>query len=390
MSILLDRYRTFLPVTERTPILSLGEGATPLVRADSALEERLGGAELFFKLEGCNPTGSFKDRGMVLAVAKAREAGSRALICASTGNTSSSAAAFAARFGLECIVLIPSGKIALGKLAQALIYGATVLAIDGNYDRGLEVVRDLRQRHDVTVVNSINPYRLEGQKTAAFEIVDDLGDAPDIVAIPVGNAGNITAYWRGFREYRAAGRSHRLPKMYGMQAAGAASMVEDRVIEHPETFATAIRIGNPANRAGARAAQTESGGCFTAVTDDEIRAAYTLLASTQGIFSEPASAASLAGLLKLAAAGHSFRGRRIVAILTGNGLKDPDSALASAGQVREVAADLEAIESSLGWRVGGSRGASRESKPAQPLAKLGAQPHSAPDPRPETRDSGLR
>ncbi len=375
---LLDRYRAFLPITDRTPMLTLGEGGTPLVRADPAIEQRLGGAELYFKLEGCNPTGSFKDRGMVMAVAKAREAGSHALICASTGNTSSSAAAFAARFGLECIVLIPSGKIALGKLAQALIYGATVLAIDGNYDRGLEVVRDLQERHEVTVVNSINPYRLEGQKTAAFEIVDDLGDAPDILAIPVGNAGNITAYWRGFREYQAAGRSRQLPKMYGMQAAGAASMVEDRVIDHPETFATAIRIGNPANRAGARAAQTESGGCFTAVTDDEIRTAYTLLASSQGIFAEPASAAGLAGLLKLAAAGHSFRGRRIVAILTGHGLKDPDSAIASAGPVREVPAALEAIESALGWTGRQSGVGSRESGP------------EARSPKPEARDSGLR
>ncbi|HEX2172215.1 MAG TPA: threonine synthase, partial [Dehalococcoidia bacterium] len=247
MATLLERYREFLPVTDQTPLLTLGEGGTPLVRADSALEDRLGGPELYFKLEGCNPTGSFKDRGMVMAVAKAAEAGSRALICASTGNTSSSAAAFAARFRLDCVVLIPNGKIALGKLAQALIYGAQVLAIDGNYDRGLEVVRDLQERHAVTVVNSINPYRLEGQKTAAFEIVDTLGEAPDILAIPVGNAGNITAYWRGFREYQAAGRSRRLPRMYGMQAAGAASMVEDRVIPHPETIATAIRIGNPAS-----------------------------------------------------------------------------------------------------------------------------------------------
>lgn len=351
MQSLLERYREFLPITDRTPILTLGEGGTPLVRADERIEAQLGGPELYFKLEGSNPTGSFKDRGMVMAVAKAREAGSRALICASTGNTSSSAAAFAARFGLSCVVLIPSGKIALGKLAQALIYGADVLAIDGNYDRGLAVVRDLQQRHAVTVVNSINPYRLEGQKTAAFEVVDDLGEAPDILAIPVGNAGNITAYWRGFREYRTAGRSAKLPKMYGMQAAGAASMVEDRVVEHPETFATAIRIGDPANRAGARAAQAESGGRFTAVTDDEIRSAYTLLAQTQGIFAEPASAASLAGLIKLAAAGESFAGQRIVAILTGNGLKDPDSAIAAAGQVREVATNLEAIEACLGWQV---------------------------------------
>ena len=349
MTTLIERYREFLPVTDQTPLLTLGEGGTPLVRADPALEDRLGGPELYFKLEGCNPTGSFKDRGMVMAVAKAAEAGSRALICASTGNTSSSAAAFAARFRLDCVVLIPNGKIALGKLAQALIYGAQVLAIDGNYDRGLEVVRDLQERHAVTVVNSINPYRLEGQKTAAFEIVDTLGEAPDILAIPVGNAGNITAYWRGIREYQAAGRSRRLPRMDGMQAAGAASMVEDRVIPHPETIATAIRIGNPANRAGARAAQEESGGCFTAVTDDEIRDAYVLLASTQGIFTEPASAASLAGLIKLADAGHSLRGQKVVAILTGNGLKDPDAALAAAGRVRQVTADLEAIEGTLGW-----------------------------------------
>lgn len=350
---LLERYREFLPMTEQTPLMTLGEGNTPLVRADARLEERLGGPELYFKLEGCNPTGSFKDRGMVMAVAKAREAGSRALVCASTGNTSSSAAAFAARFGLDCVVLIPNGKIALGKLAQALLYGATVLAIDGNYDRGLDVVRHIQERHAVTVVNSINPFRLEGQKTAAFEIVDALGDAPDILAIPVGNAGNITAYWRGFREYQAAGRSARLPRMYGMQAAGAASLVEDRVIEHPETFATAIRIGNPANRAGALAAQEDSGGRFTSIDDEEIRAAYQLLAQTQGIFAEPASAASLAGLLKLAGSGHSFAGRRIVAILTGNGLKDPDSAIASAPPVKEVAADLETIEATLGWSPGG-------------------------------------
>ncbi|MBI4789515.1 MAG: threonine synthase [Chloroflexi bacterium] len=322
---LLQRYATYLPITTNTPALSLGEGDTPLVAAPALSREM--GAQVFLKLEGCNPTGSFKDRGMVVAVAKAVEEKARAVICASTGNTSASAAAYAARAGLTCAVVIPSGKIALGKLSQALVHHARVLPIQGNFDRALTLVRELAEQGSITLVNSVNPYRIEGQKTGAFEIVDELGDAPDILALPVGNAGNITAYWRGFTEYQRVGRAPRLPKMYGFQAAGAAPIVNGAPVEEPHTIATAIRIGNPASWRGAVAARDESGGLIEAVTDEEILAAYRFLSEREGVFCEPASAAGVAGIFKLARENR-LRGERIVCILTGNGLKDPDTAIA--------------------------------------------------------------
>jgi threonine synthase len=342
----LERYKDHLPVTTKTPIFTLGEGDTPLVRSRSMEKEF--GCKLYFKLEGCNPTGSFKDRGMVMAVAKAVEAGSRAIICASTGNTSASAAAFGARFGLKTAVIIPEGKIALGKLAQALIYGAKIIAIDGNFDQALKIVRQLSEKHPITLVNSLNPYRIQGQKTAAFEIIDALGDAPDYHFIPVGNAGNITAYWKGYREYCDAGRSTRKPRMMGFQAAGAAPIVEDRVIERPETVATAIRIGNPASWKGATDARDESGGIIDAVSDDEILAAYQLLAQEEGIFGEPASAAPIAGLLKVTKGGLKLKGKTVVAIITGTGLKDPDTAVRCAETPTKLPAEPAAIEKALG------------------------------------------
>jgi threonine synthase len=342
----LQRYGDLLPVTPQTPIITLGEGDTPLVRSRQ-IEKDLG-CQLYFKLEGCNPTGSFKDRGMVLAVAKAVEEGSRAIMCASTGNTSASAAAFGARFGLQTIVVIPEGRIALGKLAQALIYGAKVVAIDGNFDQALKIVRTLTERHPITLVNSINPYRVEGQKTAAFEIVDELGDAPDYLFIPVGNAGNITAYWKGFVEYHQAGRAGKRPRMMGFQAEGASPIVQDRVFEHPETVATAIRIGNPASWKGATTARDESGGIIDSVTDEEILRAYRLLAQQEGIFSEPASPASLAGLWKAAAGGMDLAGKTVVCIVTGTGLKDPDAAIQYAKPPAVRPADVAAIERELG------------------------------------------
>ncbi|MGB2853924.1 MAG: threonine synthase, partial [Dehalococcoidia bacterium] len=315
----LERYSEFLPITPQTPIITLGEGDTPLVRSQQIEKEF--GCELYFKLEGCNPTGSFKDRGMVVAVAKAVEEGSKAIICASTGNTSASAAAFGARFGLQTIVIIPEGKIAQGKLAQALIYGAKIIAIDGNFDQALNIVRTLTQKHPLTLVNSLNPNRIEGQKTAAFEIIDALGDAPDYLFIPVGNAGNITAYWKGFVEYHQAGRSTKRPRMMGFQAEGASPIVQGKVFEHPETVATAIRIGNPASWKGATTARDESGGVIDSVTDEEILSAYRLLAREEGIFGEPASPASVAGLFKVARGGISLKGKIVVAIITGTGLK---------------------------------------------------------------------
>jgi threonine synthase len=342
----LERYRDYLPVTPKTPIFTLGEGDTPLVRSRSI--EREFGCQLYFKLEGCNPTGSFKDRGMVVAVAKAVEEGSKAIICASTGNTSASAAAFGARFGLTTAVIIPEGKIALGKLAQALIYGAKIVAIDGNFDQALKIVRELSDKHPITLVNSLNPNRIQGQKTAAFEIVDALGDAPDYHFIPVGNAGNITAYWKGYKEYYEAKRCTKRPHMMGFQAAGAAPIVEDRVIERPETIATAIRIGNPASWKGATAARDESGGTIEAVTDDEILAAYRLLAEEEGIFGEPASAAPIAGLLKATKGGLKLKGKTVVAIITGTGLKDPDTAVSCAEAPAKLPAEINAIEEALG------------------------------------------
>jgi threonine synthase len=313
-----------LPLTERTPMLSLGEGETPLVRS-SHIERLCGLDELWFKLESCNPTGSFKDRGMVVAVAKAMERGANAILCASTGNTSASAAAYAAKAGLRCHVLVPGGRVAAGKLAQAVAYGSTIIEVDGNFDQALQTAREISERHPIALVNSVNPDRIAGQKTASYEIVEDLGDAPEILAIPVGNAGNITAYWRGFVECAETGRSTRHPRMCGFQAAGAAPIVLGRPVEDPQTVATAIRIGNPASWTSATAARDESGGLIDAVTDEEILDAYELLARREGIFIEPASAAGVAGLLKLQRDGQ-LHGGRAVAILTGNGLKDPDTA----------------------------------------------------------------
>jgi threonine synthase len=341
----LNRYREFLPVTPATPILTLGEGNTPLVRSRT-LEKQLGCGELYFKLEGCNPTGSFKDRGMVVAVAKAVESGSRSIICASTGNTSASAAAYGARFGLKTIVIIPRGKVAAGKLAQALIYDAQIIGIKGNFDEALHIVRALTEKYPITLVNSLNPNRIEGQKTAAFEIVDDLGDAPDYLFIPVGNAGNITAYWKGFMEYHRAGKVSHTPRMMGFQAAGAAPIVLNRIVERPRTVATAIRIGNPASWHKATAARDESGGTIDRVTDDEIISAYKLMASSEGIFGEPASAASLAGLVKLTRK-EDFSGKRIVCIITGTGLKDPGMPAKYARAPVELPAELAAIEEVL-------------------------------------------
>jgi threonine synthase len=344
----LVKYKDFLPITPDTPLFSLGEGDTPLVRC-RGLEEEIDCGELYFKLEGCNPTGSFKDRGMVVAVAKAIEAGSKTIICASTGNTSASAAAHAAYCGLTAIIVVPEGKIALGKLAQAIIYGAKIITIDGNFDQALHIVRELTRKHPVTLVNSINPYRIEGQKTAAFEIIDILGKAPDYLFIPVGNAGNITAYWKGFVEYYQAGRTGNKPRMMGFQAEGAAPIVRGYVIDQPETVASAIRIGNPASWQKAVAARDESGGIIDMVSDDEILAAYRLLATRGGIFGEPASAASLAGLIKLSQAGMDFSQKRVVCVVTGTGLKDADTALKGAESFIELPADLSAVEQALGW-----------------------------------------
>jgi threonine synthase len=342
----LFKYKDYLPVTPKTPLFTLGEGDTPLVRAP-ALEKELKVGELYFKLEGCNPTGSFKDRGMVAAVAKALEAGSRALMCASTGNTSASAAAYAAANGVDCIIIIPRGKIALGKMAQAIIYKAKIVAIDGNFDQALTIVRALTDKHPIALVNSLNPNRIEGQKTAAFEIIDVLGEAPDYLFIPVGNAGNITAYWKGFKEYHDAGKSKIKPRMMGFQAEGAAPIVRGHVIEKPETVASAIRIGNPASWKKAETARDESGGVIDMVSDAEILAAQKLMAARAGIFGEPASAASLAGLLKRRQQGMDFSRSRVVCIVTGTGLKDTETALKGAEPFLELPADLEKVEKAL-------------------------------------------
>ncbi|MCX6010351.1 MAG: threonine synthase, partial [Chloroflexi bacterium] len=331
-----------------TPLITLGEGDTPLVRS-VALEKELGCGELYFKLDGCNPSGSFKDRGMVVAIAKAVEEGSRSVFCASTGNTSASAAAYGARFGLDVVVIVPKGKIALGKLAQAIAYGAKIIAIQGNFDQALQIVRGLVQKHPVTLVNSLNPYRIEGQKTAAFEIVDDLGEAPDYFFIPVGNAGNITAYWKGFVEYKQAGKASRTPKMMGFQAEGAAPIVKGKIVKKPKTLATAIRIGNPASWQGAVAARDQSGGVIDCVSDDEILAAYKLLARKEGVFGEPASAASVAGLIKMAGQGLKLSGKKVVCIITGTGLKDPSLPAKFVGPIPELPADVRIVERTLGW-----------------------------------------
>jgi threonine synthase len=324
---LINHYREYLPVSDKTPVITLYEGNTPLIPAESL--NRLTGLQVFLKYEGLNPTGSFKDRGMTMAISKAKEKGATVVMCASTGNTSASAAAYAARGGLKCVVLIPNGNIALGKLAQAMVHKAQVIAIDGNFDDALNLVKDITSNYPVELVNSLNPYRIEGQKTAAFEVCDFLGDAPEFHAIPVGNAGNITAYWKGYKEYKQAGHSQTLPVMLGFQAAGSAPIVYNKIIGNPETIATAIRIGNPASWKSAVEARDDSKGLIDMVTDEEILQAYHLLAETTGVFVEPASAASVAGIIKLAQAGYfkGMTGGRIVCTVTGHGLKDPKTAM---------------------------------------------------------------
>ncbi|MFP6567415.1 MAG: threonine synthase [Dehalococcoidia bacterium] len=344
----LAKYKDYLPLTDDTPIFSLGEGDTPLVKSRHIVD-LVGCEELYFKLEGCNPTGSFKDRGMVVAVAKALEAGGNSLACASTGNTSASAAAYGAYCGIPTTVIVPKGNVARGKLAQAVAYGARIMLIQGSFDHAMQLVRDLTERHPIVLVNSINPHRLQGQKTAAFEVVEELGTAPDYVFIPVGNAGNITAYWMGFQEaYHNEWTSIR-PRMMGFQAAGAAPIVRGDVVTEPETIATAIRVGNPASWDKALTARDESGGTIDMVTDDNIMEAYKMLASKEGVFCEPASAASLAGLIKHAKAGLNLEGQKVVCIITGHGLKDPD--LANEIEpvwMEEYPPDLDAVEQALG------------------------------------------
>ena len=343
----LRKYGKFLPLNSATPMLSLGEGDTPLVKS-TRLGTEVGCQELYFKLEGCNPTGSFKDRGMVVAVAKALEAGTKAIMCASTGNTSASAAAYGGRCNLSTIVVVPKGDVAQGKLAQAMAYGAKILAVEGSFDQALSLVRAFTSNHPITLVNSVNPYRLEGQKTAAFEIVDSLGDVPDYVFLPVGNAGNITAYWKGFVEYHSGGLSSGTPRMMGFQALGAAPIVLGRPVNNPKTIASAIRIGDPASWESALAARDQSSGVIDTVSDDEILTAYRLLASHEGIFCEPASAASFAGLMKLSSRGLDLATRRVVCIITGTGLKDPElAAQAAQSEIREVSPNIEELEAAL-------------------------------------------
>jgi len=347
---IIEQYRAFMPVTAKTPIVSLQEGNTPLIFAEDL--STLTGLKVYLKFDGCNPTGSFKDRGMTMAISKAKEKGVKVVMCASTGNTSASAAAYAARSGsMKCVVLIPDGNIALGKLAQAMIHNAKVIAIKGNFDEALTLVKEITSNYPVEMVNSINPFRIEGQKSAAFEICDTLKDAPEFHAIPVGNAGNITAYWKGYNEYKAAGKTKQLPKMLGFQASGAAPIVHDRIFDKPETLATAIRIGNPASWKSAVAARDESKGLIDEVTDDEIIEAYKLLAAQNGIFAEPASAASVAGLLKLHRRGYfkAFKGHRIVCTLTGHGLKDPNIAIKNVIQPVTLEANTKAILKEIGF-----------------------------------------
>jgi threonine synthase len=343
---LIEAYRSRLPVTDTTPVVTLQEGNTPLLPAPEL--SRRTGCDVYLKVEGLNPTGSFKDRGMTMAITKAVEEGSQAVICASTGNTSASAAAYAARAGLTCAVLVPQGKIAMGKLAQALVHGAQLLQVEGNFDDCLALASKLAIDYPVSLVNSVNQFRIEGQKTASFEIVDVLGDAPDIHCLPVGNAGNITAYWQGYREYAADGIASRTPKMWGFQAAGAAPIVTGSVVENPSTIATAIRIGNPASWTKALSARDESGGRIDAVTDRAILSAYRLLARSEAVFVEPASAASVAGLLQVAAAGELEPGQRIVCTVTGNGLKDPEWAISGAPAPFTIPVDAAAAAAQLG------------------------------------------
>jgi len=345
---IMERYRDRLPVTDETPMVTLGEGGTPLLRS-RFIGPELGLEALYFKLEYVNPTGSFKDRGMVVAVAKAAESGAKAVICASTGNTSASAAAYATAHALKCFVVVPSGKIAMGKLAQAVIHGAEIVQIDGSFDDALNIVRELATRHEVALVNSVNPHRIEGQKTGAFEIADELGNAPDYLCIPVGNAGNITAYWQGFEEYFRTEVTTQRPQMWGFQAEGAAPLVLGEPVAKPETIATAIRIGNPASWDGAINARDASGGSISAVSDDEILEAYRMLAGREGVFCEPASAASLAGLLKQHRQGVDLGGKVAVCVITGHGLKDSETALKVEAIKHDAAAEVESVEQVLGW-----------------------------------------
>lgn len=345
----IESYRAFLPVTERTPVVTLNEGNTPLVRCRNLAAAINPAIELYLKVEGSNPTGSFKDRGMTLAISKAVEAGASAVICASTGNTSASAAAYAARAGLKVFVLIPEGKIAAGKLAQAMILRATVIQIQGNFDQALTIVKRVAERYPLTLVNSINPFRIEGQKTAAFEVCDQMEGAPGFHFLPVGNAGNITAYWRGYREYHSAGRISALPRMMGFQAAGAAPIVLGHVIEKPKTIATAIRIGNPASWKEAVAAANESHGEIGLVTDDEIIEAYRMVAGHEGIFCEPASAASVAGVVKMNKGGLFSSGDVVVCTLTGNGLKDVDTAMSVSQKPVTIQAEFDDVVKVLGY-----------------------------------------
>jgi len=345
----IERYGDYLPVTAKTPMITLLEGSTPLIRAENLARAIAPDLRIYLKYEGLNPTGSFKDRGMTVAISKALEEGARAVICASTGNTAASAAAYSGRAGIDCVVLVPEGAIALGKLSQSMIHGAKVVAVNGNFDDALNLVKEIAARYPVTLVNSINPYRIEGQKTGAFEVCDVLGGPPDFHAIPVGNAGNITAYWKGYREYLECGKIDRVPKMIGFQAEGAAPIVRGRPIEKPETIATAIRIGNPASWKQAVAARDESGGLIDTVTDDEILEAYKMLASVEGVFCEPASAASVAGVRKLAQRGYFKGPATVVCILTGHGLKDPDRAIEVASEPVVAEPNLDSVLKVLGY-----------------------------------------
>ncbi|HCX90702.1 MAG: threonine synthase [Deltaproteobacteria bacterium CG12_big_fil_rev_8_21_14_0_65_43_10] len=340
---IIKKYREFLPIKDDSKIITLNEGNTPLIRTSRLRDYINKGIDLYLKYEGLNPSGSFKDRGMTVAISKALEEGSKAVICASTGNTSASAAAYAAKGGLKAYVLIPKGKIALGKLSQAMMHGAVVIQLDGNFDEALKIVRDVSGKYPITMVNSLNPYRIEGQKTAAFEICDQLGFVPTFHALPVGNAGNITAYWKGFKEYKSSGRITSLPKMIGFQAEGAAPIVRGEIIKAPETVATAIRIGNPASWKQAEAARDESGGTIDMVSDEEIINAYQLIARYEGIFCEPASAASVAGVIKLNKQGLFKKGESIVCTLTGHGLKDPESAIKISGEPITLPPEVDKI-----------------------------------------------
>lgn len=346
---LINRYREYLPVSDTTEIVTLNEGNTPLIKADN-LAKKIGlDANIYLKFDGCNPTGSFKDRGMTMAVTKAKESGSNAIICASTGNTSASAAAYGAKAGMRTLVLIPDGYIALGKLSQAMMYGAEIIAIQGNFDKALEFVRTIADKYPITLVNSLNPYRIEGQKTGAFEVCDALGKAPDYHFIPVGNAGNITAYWKGYTEFFKLGKIKALPKMMGYEAEGSAAIVRGERIMNPETLATAIRIGNPASWTKAEAARDESKGLIGCVTDEKIVEAYKLIASCEGVFAEPASAASVAGLIQAHKKGLVKEGSDIVCVLTGNGLKDPDNAIKFANaEVKKSSANLDDVLKLIG------------------------------------------